>query len=216
MERWFGAMYGRPAYRGTAGDYYSHAHGLPPQLGGCAFNPAGEAGAGALGGAAGAAGAWRLPLPPLTWASSPEPYPAALDRPAADALRAAARLADNAAAVAGFAARGPAHAAGAARRTVASRLCDPSVPPDAAALPEVDAALRRVAARLLATAAGEPQPEAWRRQPLGERAGAVAASLAYMRDRICVPRDLPFPAARQLRAHLNAEIDSVEAEGGGA
>jgi glutathione S-transferase len=28
-------------------------------------------------------------------------------------------------------------------------------------------------------------------------------SLAYFRDRIGVPRDMSYPAARQLRAHLN-------------
>ena len=34
-------------------------------------------------------------------------------------------------------------------------------------------------------------------------------SAAYLRDRIGVPRDLPLPAARQLRAHLNWFIESL-------
>lgn len=39
--------------------------------------------------------------------------------------------------------------------------------------------------------------------------GPVAASAGYLRDRVGVPRDLPYPAARQLRAHLNWLIDSL-------
>lgn len=39
---------------------------------------------------------------------------------------------------------------------------------------------------------------------------AVAASAAYLRDRVGVPRDLKLPAARQLRAHLNWLIDTVQ------
>ena len=33
--------------------------------------------------------------------------------------------------------------------------------------------------------------------------------MEYMRDRVCVPRDLPYPAARQFRAHVNALIDQL-------
>lgn len=34
LERWFGSMEGRPVYAGFKSDYYTHAHDLPPQLGG--------------------------------------------------------------------------------------------------------------------------------------------------------------------------------------
>ncbi len=40
---------------------------------------------------------------------------------------------------------------------------------------------------------------------------AVVASAEYIRDRVGVPRDLPYPAARQLRAHLNWLISSLTA-----
>jgi glutathione S-transferase len=42
-----------------------------------------------------------------------------------------------------------------------------------------------------------------------EYAGGVVASLAYMRDRVGVPRDMKLPAARQLRAHLNWSIRKI-------
>ena len=37
----------------------------------------------------------------------------------------------------------------------------------------------------------------------------VAASLAYLRDRIGVPRDMRFPAGMQLRAHINYVIGKM-------
>lgn len=39
--------------------------------------------------------------------------------------------------------------------------------------------------------------------------GTVIPALAYLRDRVCVPRDLRLPAARQFRAHLNWAIDAL-------
>ena len=39
----------------------------------------------------------------------------------------------------------------------------------------------------------------------------MVPALAYLRNRVCVPRDLPLPAARQFRAHLNWAIDTLQA-----
>jgi len=38
----------------------------------------------------------------------------------------------------------------------------------------------------------------------------AAFSLRWTRDRICVPRDMSYPAARQLRAHLNWAADIID------
>ena len=37
---WFDAMESRPTYRGTQSDFHTHAHDLPPQMGGCYKNTA--------------------------------------------------------------------------------------------------------------------------------------------------------------------------------
>jgi len=40
-------------------------------------------------------------------------------------------------------------------------------------------------------------------------AAPAAKSLAYLRDRVGVPRDMSYPAARQFRAYLNWAIDAL-------
>ncbi len=43
----------------------------------------------------------------------------------------------------------------------------------------------------------------------GDKTEDVMASLAYVRDRVGVPRDLPLASGRQLRAHLNWAIRAL-------
>ncbi|MEM9003232.1 MAG: glutathione S-transferase family protein [Cyanobacteria bacterium P01_F01_bin.86] len=38
LSDWFDAMESRPTYRGTQSDFHTHAHDLPPQMGGCYEN----------------------------------------------------------------------------------------------------------------------------------------------------------------------------------
>jgi glutathione S-transferase len=38
LSDWFTAMESRPTYRGTQSDFHTHAHDLPPQMGGCYEN----------------------------------------------------------------------------------------------------------------------------------------------------------------------------------
>ena len=89
---------------------------------------------------------------------------------------------------------------------VSAELSDPNAQPDVASLPLVDAALRHVVDALL-----EGPDAAKARLSDGMEPRAVAASLGYLRDRISVPRDMGYPAARQARAHLNWAIETIGA-----
>ena len=73
------------------------------------------------------------------------------------------------------------------------------------------AGLRHVAHALLVGADAKQQPASGVTVGEGESmdGDAVVASAMYVRDRVGVPRDLPLPAARQLRAHLNWLIDTL-------
>lgn len=203
LDRWFAAMYGRETFRGIASDYYTHAHDLPPQLGGCEFNKAGPAFAAVIDGKE--RSSWRLPLPRLD-AHSPEPYPPG-DNPEQDRVFAATKMILNRTAIAKFAARAVGDPG---TRRVSARLCDPSAKPGEEHIPAVDAALRQVVFALLkGTPAASAAAAAAPGTATVHSALPAAMSLAYMRDRICVPRDLSYPAARQLRAHTNWVIDEL-------
>jgi glutathione S-transferase len=237
VNAWFDAMEGRPAYRATKSDYYTHAHDLPPQLGGCGMDPAnGRPVADVIDGINGLGGAaWHLPSSP-----SASPPSASFEEPdwawvgEAEARREAAeRLIFNHARVASFACRG---AGRAGVPGVRAPLADPNAAPDASAEPAVDAMLRCVAMALLD--GGQEAGEGEGQQGEGEGAlealealeatarsireaggggggavGSCVASLGYLRDRVGVPRDMSFPAAKQLRAHLNLAVATLTAPG---
>jgi len=223
LERWFDAMEARESYAAFRSDFYTHAHDLPPQLGGCTMAAEGQAVAAALDGAG---AAWRLPLPPLSPASLPEPFAGPSDD-ARDRLEAAARLVANHGPIVRFALRGPGRPGA---RPVSAPLADPSAVPALEHERAADAALRHVAHALLVGVGSKQGAEGgggklWATAAAGAGAGAgagaagggalvggvpeVVAACEYLRDRVGVPRDMRFPAARQLRAHLNWFIDEV-------
>jgi len=207
LARWFEAMESRSTYRGTQSDYYTHVHDLPPQLGGCALAPEGVPFANAIDGRDDKS--WAHPLDALSSASL-EAYSAG-DNPGLDTFYPAYRLIQNRDNVTTFALRGCGQPG---TRPVSAALCDPSAIPKEESRPEVDSALRHVAhALLIGYNAKQSSPEhALKKAEDGDGMDGtdVVPSLAYMRDRICVPRDLSYPQARQLRAHLNWAIDALQ------
>lgn len=137
------------------------------------------------------------------------------------------KLASNGPAVSKFAARGGSKGANNVRKTFAAPLADPYADPDKAALPAVESVLRMTCAALLEDDSGGADGvtheqvlvdrgyraeivAVMQQQQGGSKKADVTASLAYLRDRVGVPRDLPLAAARHLRAHLNWAIDTVE------
>ena len=200
LDRWYAAMFTRKVYRGIKSDYYTTAHDLPPQLGGCAENGDNVQARDAIDGVDGTS--WRLPLGPLD-GTSLEPWWGE-DDPKAARIEAARRIIGNHANVARFAARGCGKEG---RPAYSAPLSDPNAVPGEEHIPAVDAALRMVVAALLSDDAGDSASIATREGSYD--AAATTRSLAYLRDRIGVPRDMSYPAARQFRAHLNWAIDGI-------
>ena len=94
-------------------------------------------------------------------------------------------------------------------------LADPNAQPNPAVQGSVDACFRVVMMALLDEST-DKYDDKMRQVALAivkeggaTFAQAVVDSLAYVRDRVGVPRDMKLPAARLLRAHLNWAIDHV-------
>jgi glutathione S-transferase len=131
------------------------------------------------------------------------------------------KLVHNGPNIATFASRGGPSGSKNIRKTFGAELADPYAAADPSIVPSVDLILRVVGFALL-----EDDTEQHQHQLLPHpryvtmlqtvcmdfspsQRGGVVASLAYLRDRIGVPRDLPFASARYLRAYLNWAIDIV-------
>ncbi len=127
-------------------------------------------------------------------------------------LMAAWKLAGNGVNVAKFAARGGPQGSKNPRKSFGAELADPYAQTDEAILSAVDEALRVICLALQATEQEIPDkgfPIMLQEAVPASQVTGVVSSLAYLRDRIGVPRDLPLAAGRYLRAYLNWGIESL-------
>ena len=197
-----------PSYQLTKSDYYTHCWDLPPQLGGCVAEPGSEPYQDAINGRT--PGSWSLPLTPHNGGFEPD-WDWAGDESTAR-REAVERVSANHEAIVAFACRG---AGKEGFPQYGAPLSDPNAVSNDAVQPLVDAVLRVVCSKLLDENNGDCDESmdaiqsVWMKEGGDEVIDLVIKSLEYMRDRVGVPRDMRYPAARQLRAHVNWAIGGL-------
>ena len=201
-----GAFEDMPSYIATKSDYYTHVMDIPPQYGPGYFSDetARSRFAQQIDGRDGRS--WTLPLAPLTTADSCQPIRPEND-PGEKAARdeAAVKIVINHAAINAFALRG---AGAPGKKQFQAPLADPYATPAMEYAEDMDILLRFVVQALL-EGYTSVKPLAVQRDGSEIVRKKLTDSLIYFRDRIGVPRDMSYAAARQLRAHLNWVIDQV-------
>lgn len=202
IDRWFDAFEDRPSYLATKSDYYTHVMDIPPQYGpGYSLDGSEKYKNIILGND----GSWSLPLPPFA-PNDLEPISSKIDPGEAGARHeAAAKIANNFDAVVKFALRG---AGEVGKKQFQAPLADPYATPALQYKDDMEILLRFLVWALV---------EGYENVNVGipgdvstQTKKDLSLSIIYLRDRIGVPRDMTYPAARQLRAHLNWLLDTLK------
>lgn len=207
IDSWMKAMETQvQAYGATKADFYSTVHDIPPQYGSAFFDKGAEPYQRFIDGHD---GSWELPLKALK-DNVPEAVPYDETEESFYRLEAAASVIRGGEKLARFATRALVRRP----RTVTAPLSDPDASVgDETAIRNVDRAFRAIVSGLIDTTNDSaPSTLPVVSNQFEEEADLVvqaqnkldvAKSLVYFRDRIGVPRDMSFGAARQLRAHIN-------------
>ena len=143
LQQWYTAMDTREAYRGIQSDYYTHCHGLPPQIGSCESHAEAKPFQEAIDGSDGLH--WNLPLPPIDEEKLSQGYQPVLINDEEARCEAAARILDNRDGIVRFCLR----ALGERGRVLGCMLADPDNTPDMRFQAHMDSALRHVVAAML-------------------------------------------------------------------
>lgn len=235
LNMWLEAFEKREPYLAFKSDYFTHVMDIPPQYGPGQDGGFSEERDKMKRAIIGRDGSWSLPLShddPLQPLYKGLPLPSVVLQAAglsADSsgsfencnektmrmackTMAAWKLASNGEKVASFAARGGPKGAKNPRKSFGAQLADPYAEPDRECLPVVNEALRIVCSTMMKPddlPSDEDSAMLKYAVPANDIAG-VCGSLAYLRDRVGVPRDLPLASARYLRAYLNWAIDALK------
>jgi glutathione S-transferase len=180
----------------TKSDYYTHVMDIPPQYGPGFSLPESKLIASKIDGTD---GSWNLPLPSFNPSVDIEPVHPDID-PGAEASKheAAYKILKNYENIIKFSLRG---AGQPGAKQFQAPLADPYAVP---ALEYYDdfSILMKILVQCLLGDYKQVQS-----LPIINRNAStknkLISSLEYLRDRIGVPRDMSYPAARQLRAHIN-------------
>ncbi|GJP51372.1 hypothetical protein CLOM_g10527 [Closterium sp. NIES-68] len=208
LSLWFDAMDSRPTYLAMKSDDFTITHTLEPQIGPVVLADAGAAHRDYIEGRDGS-GAWDLPLQPEVTAWGEDDGTGGAGREAQ--REAVESIILNHELLVSFCLRALRDKSFPRQQAMLIGGRPRLQPPSDAELeaarerlaPGVSEALRHVAHALLegTETLGAAVPAG----VLGSLSGEeeeVAVCVAYLRDRVGVPRDLTYPAARQLRAHL--------------